>query len=178
MPGGVAGVQPQGCPLCRSRPMGRAFSFLELKMEAMVQTTDLPEGVSADGTASANLMAPLDLKAKTVEQVCAALSSFLRKTELEPEWICPANYMDDPNEARFGARHERLWPDDTVSNRIAVSVFTGASEGWLIYVNLISRGTQAAGWGYSVMPMLRAKVFSRDQAWHFARVLARKLDVA
>ncbi len=147
-------------------------------MAVMVQATDRSEDVLAEETANADLVAPLDLKAKTVEQVAAALSSFLRKTELEPEWICPANYMDHANEARFGARHERLWPEDTLTNRIAVSVFTGDSEGWMIYVNLISRGTEAAGWGYSIMPMLRAKVFSRDKAWHLARVLARKLDVA
>lgn len=44
----------------------------------------------------------LDTAGKTVEQVWSELSSMLRRSELEPEWICPANLNNDPDEATSG----------------------------------------------------------------------------
>jgi hypothetical protein len=149
-------------------------------MEAVLEASTVTQGVSADGAVDVKSVARLDLEGKSVDQVFSMLSSFLRKTELEPEWLCPANMMDDPDEARFGARHSRLWPERNFSDRIAVSVCIGSSEGWIVHVDWISRhsGTDSTARNYSVMPLLRAKVFFTDQAWQLARVIARKLDAA
>jgi len=122
----------------------------------------------------------LDTAGKTVEQVWSELSSMLRRSELEPEWICPANLNNDPDEATSGARFGRSWPESNARDRIAVSVHIGMSEGWIIHVDWISRpdldgSTRRA---YAVMPLLRAKVFSSNQAWDLARFIAHALDVA
>ncbi len=122
----------------------------------------------------------LDTEGKTVEQVFSMLSSALRRTQLEPEWLCPANMTDDPDEATSGARFARLWPDRSGRARLAVSVDVGMSEGWIIHVDWISRPEipGSIGRGYAVMPLLRAKVFTSDHAWELARFIAHALDVA
>ena len=124
--------------------------------------------------------ARLDTSGKTIEQVYSALCSFLCRTELEPEWFCPANLTDDPNEEKFGARHSRLWPECVSLDRISVSVCIGTSEGWIVHVDWITwgAGDSTVERRYSVMPLLRAKVFNRDQAWTLARVIAHKIDAA
>ncbi|WP_051377519.1 hypothetical protein [Paraburkholderia dilworthii] len=108
----------------------------------------------------------LDVEGKTVGEVCSMLCKVLRSTELEPEWLIQANMLDDPNEATSGARMDRVWPADSVWNRVAVSVDIGRSEGWIAHVDWISRTEipDVVGRGYAVMPLLRAKVFVADQA--------------
>jgi hypothetical protein len=64
--------------------------------------------------------ASLDTAGKTIGQVSSALCSFLRRSELEPEWLCPANLTDDPHEEAYGARHNKLWPECTALDRISV----------------------------------------------------------
>lgn len=149
-------------------------------MDAVLEASKLPDGVSADGTVNLKSITRLDLEGKTVDQVFSDLSSFLRRTELEPEWLCPANYMDDPDEASYGARHSRPWPERHASERISVSVCIGSSEGWIVHIDRIFRraGPDLVERVYSVMPLLRAKVLSSDQAWKLARVMAHKLDAA
>ncbi|MFM0418700.1 hypothetical protein [Paraburkholderia aromaticivorans] len=122
----------------------------------------------------------LETDGKTVEQVFSMLSSALRRTALEPEWLCPANMTDDPDEATSGARFARLWPDRSGRARLAVSVDIGMSEGWIIHVDWISRPEipGCIGRGYAVMPLLCAKVFTSDHAWELARFIAQALDVA
>jgi hypothetical protein len=122
----------------------------------------------------------LDIDGKTVEQVWSELSSALGRSELEPEWICPANLNDDPDEATSGARFARPWPQRSAWNRIAVSVHIGMSEGWIIHVDWIFCPEQVDSLrrAYAVMPLLRAKVFSSHQAWDLARFIAHALDVA
>jgi hypothetical protein len=122
----------------------------------------------------------LDIEGKTVEQVCRMLSSALRRSELEPEWICPANMTDDPDVATSGARLARLWPEPSGRDRLAVSVDIGMSEGWIIHVDWISRPEiqGSIGCGYAVMPMLCAKVLTSNHAWDLARFIAHALDVA
>jgi hypothetical protein len=122
----------------------------------------------------------LYVEGKTVGDVCSMLCKVLRSTELEPEWLVAANMLDDANEATSGARMDRVWPADSVWNRVAVSVDIGRSEGWIVHVDWISRTEipDVAGRGYAVMPLLRAKVFVADQAWHLARCIARAIDVA
>ncbi len=137
-------------------------------------------GVGPDGAVDAKAVSRLDTAGKTVEQVFSALSSFVCKTELEPEWLCPANLMDDSDEAAFGARHSRLWPEPNARDRIAVSVCIGTSEGWIIHVDWVTRpvAVDSHSRHFAVMPLMRAKVFSSDQAWKLAQVIARKLDTA
>lgn len=122
----------------------------------------------------------LDIEGKTVEQVCRMLSSALRRSELEPDWICPANMTDDPDEATSGARFARLWPGLSGRDRLAVSVDIGMSEGWIVHVDWISRPEipGSIGRGYAVMPLLCAKVFTSNHAWELARFIAHALDVA
>lgn len=122
----------------------------------------------------------LDVDGKTVGEVCSMLCKVLRNTELEPEWLVTANMLDDPNEATNGARMDRVWPADSVWNRVAVSVDIGRSEGWIVHVDWITRTEipDVAGRGYAVMPLLRAKVFVADQAWRLARFIARAIEVA
>ncbi|CAN7792441.1 hypothetical protein LJR034_009238 [Caballeronia sp. LjRoot34] len=149
-------------------------------MNAVIDAGHLPQGVSADGKVDLKAVARLDLEGKTVDQVYSALSSFLRKTELEPEWLSPANLMNDPDEGASGARHSRPWPERLVRDRISVSVCIGTSEGWIVHVDWIYRGAthDPINFNYSVMPLLRAKVFSSDHAWKLARLFAHQLDVA
>ncbi|KAA0998648.1 hypothetical protein FVF58_43805 [Paraburkholderia panacisoli] len=122
----------------------------------------------------------LDTEGKTVGDVYKALCKALHGTELEPEWLAPANTLDDADEATSGARLARLWPGDSVWNRLAVSVDIGRSEGWIVNVDWIFRTETAESHrrGYAVMPMLRAKVFSSSHAWDLARFIAYALDVA
>lgn len=122
----------------------------------------------------------LDLENKTVQEVSRAICKLLYGTELEPEWLGPANTIDDADEATSGARHARSWPDDSVWNRMAVSVDIGRSEGWIVSVDWVYRTEtpESHRRGYAVMPMLRAKVFSSDHAWTLARYIAHLLDVA
>lgn len=122
----------------------------------------------------------LDVEGKTVGEVCSMLCKVLRNTELEPEWLVTANMLDDPSEATNGARMGRVWPADSVWDRVAVSVAIGRSEGWIVHVDWITRTEipDVAGRGFAVMPHLRAKVFVADQAWQLARFLANAIDVA
>ncbi len=123
----------------------------------------------------------LVVEGKTVGEVCSMLCKLLRNTELEPEWLVTANMLDDPNEATNGARMDRVWPADSVWDRVAVSVAIGRSEGWIVHVDWITRTEMPAdvvGRGFAVMPLLRAKVFVADQAWQLARFLANAIDVA
>ncbi|WP_321794794.1 hypothetical protein [Caballeronia sp. J97] len=143
-------------------------------------TAALPIGISAGGTVDIKAVGRLDTEGKTVNQVFSELSRFLCKTELEPEWLCPANMLDDANEAVHGARHSRRWPESFSHDRISVSVCTGNSEGWIIHVDWIGRRSAADSIErtHAVMPLLRAKVFSSDHAWSLARLMAGLLDAA
>jgi hypothetical protein len=143
-------------------------------------STALPMNVSASGAIDIKTVVRLDTEGKTVNQVFNELCRTLRKTELEPEWLCPANMLDDANEAVYGARHGRPWPASFSQDRISVSVCTGNSEGWIIHIDWISRrpAVEAIERVYAVMPLLRAKVFSSDHAWSLARVIAHLLDAA
>ncbi|SAL81718.1 hypothetical protein AWB74_06033 [Caballeronia arvi] len=143
-------------------------------------TAALPMGVSASGAVDLKAVARLDTQGKTVNQVFSDLTRVLCKTDVEPEWLCPANMLDDANEAVYGARHSRPWPELFSQDRVSVSVCTGNSEGWIIHVDWIGRRPlhDAIERSYIVTPLLRAKVFSSDHAWTLARVIARLLDAA
>jgi hypothetical protein len=143
-------------------------------------TAALPMSIGGSSAVDIKAVARMGTEGKTLNQVFSELSRVLCKTELEPEWLCPANMLDDTNEAVYGARHSRPWPESFSYDRISVSVCTGNSEGWIIHVDWISRRALADSLErtYRVMPLLRAKVFSSDHAWSLARVMARLLDAA
>jgi hypothetical protein len=172
------GTDVVSVPLDSGRLRAR-FAFQEPSMPQPI-TAALPIGVSTGGAVDIKAVARLDTEGKTVNQVFSELSRFLSKTELEPEWLCLANMLDDANEAVYGARHSRLWPESFSHDRISVSVCTGNSEGWIIHVDWISRRPLADSFErkYSVMPLLRAKVFSSDHAWTLARLLSRLIDAS
>ena len=143
-------------------------------------TAALPMGVSASGAINIKAVARLDTEGKTLNQVFSELCRVLCKTELEPEWLCHANLQDDANEAMYGARHSRPWPEPSSYDRISVSVCIGNSEGWIIHVDFVSRPqlSDSLDRTYAIMPLLRAKVFSTDHAWSLARLIARLIDAA
>ncbi|AME28611.2 hypothetical protein AXG89_32990 (plasmid) [Burkholderia sp. PAMC 26561] len=123
--------------------------------------------------------AKIDTDGKTVNQVYGALWACLSRTELEPEWLSLANTRDHPDEYAYGARHARMWPSQFMFDRLSVSVCIGNSEGWIIHVDWVTRPeAEDLERRYAMMPLLRAKVFNRNQAWDLARLIAHKLDVA
>jgi hypothetical protein len=72
-----------------------------------------------------------------------------------------------------------MWPSQFMFDRLSVSVCIGNSEGWIIHVDWVTRPeAEDLERRYAVMPLLRAKVFNRNQAWDLARLIAQKLDVA
>jgi hypothetical protein len=126
------------------------------------------------------VMARLATRGKTVGEVYRELCVSLRHKGLNPEWLCPANSDDDPDEAAFGARLNRPWPVRVGDDRISMSVCAGIYEGWIVHIDSIVRRPMpdlSAG-RYTVMPLLRAKVLSCDQAWQLAREIAHQLDTA
>ncbi|SAL51390.1 hypothetical protein AWB73_05384 [Caballeronia turbans] len=147
---------------------------------ADVLSDAVTNGISADGVVDIKSVARLDTDGKTVDQVFQDLCRFVRGTELEPEWLCHANLQDDANEAMYGARHSRPWPEPAAYDRISVSVCIGNSEGWIVHVDFVSRPqlSYSLDRTYAIMPLLRAKVFSIDHAWALARLIARLIDAA
>jgi hypothetical protein len=123
--------------------------------------------------------ARIDTDGKTVGEVYGALWAFLYRSEMEPEWLTLANTRDHADEQAYGARRSRMWPSHVVFDRLSVSVCIGNSEGWLVHVDWVTRPeSEDIERRYAVMPLLRAKVLNRDQAWELARLIAHKLDVA
>jgi hypothetical protein len=140
--------------------------------KADVPPAAVTTGVTAAGAVDIKSVARLNTDGKTVDQVFEGLCRFLRGTELEPEWLCHAN-LQDANEAMYGARHNRPWPEPSSHDRISVFVCIGNSEGWIVHVDFVSRPrlSDSLDRTCAIMPLLRAKVFSTDHAWSLARLL-------
>jgi hypothetical protein len=131
------------------------------------------EALAADPTAR------IETEGKTAGEVYGSLWAFLYRSEMEPEWLTFANTRDHADEHVYGARHGRMWPSRVVFDRISVSVCVGNSEGWIVHVDWITRPeSDDLERRYAVMPLLRAKVLNRNQAWELARLIAHKLDAA
>ncbi|SDD58552.1 hypothetical protein SAMN05216345_111149 [Cupriavidus sp. YR651] len=47
---------------------------------------------------------PVTTEGKTITEVVRQIDRQLRGTELEPEWLNPANWVEDDNEAMFGPK--------------------------------------------------------------------------
>jgi hypothetical protein len=137
-------------------------------------------GVLPNGQFDSAAIGRLDTTRKTVQQVSTELWRLLIKTEFEPEWLSPANLSDLGCEAAWGARHDRLWPSVLDTYRLSLSVGVGKTGGWVIQVDRVTRYTETVSGDrrYGVLPLLRAKTFSRTQAWELARVIAHLLDIA
>ncbi|KAF7964061.1 hypothetical protein AWV80_02660 [Cupriavidus sp. UYMU48A] len=114
---------------------------------------------------------------KTVQEVSDLLDRTLRAIELEPEWIVPANFLADANEAQYGLRPTAPWPAEHARNRFAVSVERGISEGWRVHVDHVSTNVDGQAVSTTLRKLVTAKMFNRDQAWHTARAINRALDL-
>lgn len=134
----------------------------------MSQLMDLPVELAA---------APFDPVGKSVAKVVDQVARALRRTEIEPEWVSMANYMDDSNEKQYGLRPATEWPATFAGrHRISLSVERGTSEGWIIQADFVRVVDEADG-GWQSIPLMRIKSLSRSQAWTVAAVVARLLDI-
>ncbi|MCX4152289.1 MULTISPECIES: hypothetical protein [Paraburkholderia] len=135
----------------------------------MSQLMDLPVELAA---------APFDPVGKSVAKVVDQVARALRRTEIEPEWVSIANYMDDPNEKQYGLRPATEWPATFARrHRISLSVERGTSEGWIIQADFVRVVDEADGGGWQSIPLMRIKSLSRSQAWTVAAIVARLLDI-
>jgi hypothetical protein len=114
---------------------------------------------------------------QTVLQVCNALNRRLLGTDVEPEWLSPANTLDLSQTELLGARHADYWPVETATSRISVSVSRGVSDGYLVHVDVIVVNRTIGPARREVIELLRAKTFGRDHAQAVARAITRMLDV-
>jgi hypothetical protein len=114
---------------------------------------------------------------QTVLQVCNALNRRLLGTDVEPEWLRPANMLDASQTELLGARHADYWPVETASSRISVSVSRGVSEGYLVHVDAIVVNRTVDPVRREVIELLRAKTYCQDHAQAVARAITRMLDV-
>ncbi|RDK11707.1 hypothetical protein [Cupriavidus lacunae] len=120
---------------------------------------------------------PIQTEGKTVDQVTNLLARTLRAIELEPEWIVPANFLADANEAQYGLLPDAAWPAEHARHRFAVSVERGCSEGWRVHVDHIETTVEGPTGSTTLRKLVKAKMFNRDQAWQTARVINRALDL-
>lgn len=120
---------------------------------------------------------PIQTEGKTVDQVTNLLAGTLRAIEFEPEWIVPANFLADANEAQYGLLPDAAWPPEHARHRFAVSVDRGCSEGWRVHVDHIATAVEGPTGSTTLRKLVMAKMFNRDQAWQTARVINRALDL-
>lgn len=114
----------------------------------------------------------------SVAKVIEHLDQQLRGTDLEPEWLLPANFRDDANEAMFGPMPTRPWPDETDSReRFAVSICRGRSEGWIVHVDHIGYAGEPAGMA-TVQKLIVCKCLARRHASQVAEAITMMLDLA
>ncbi len=102
----------------------------------------------------------------------------LRRTELEPEWLNPANFMDDDNEALYGPKSSSPWPTFGSRDRLAVSTQRGWSEGWQICVDRIGYAGEAPNLVTAAEKLLIGKTLSERQAWDLVRAITKMFDIA
>lgn len=121
-------------------------------------------------------VAPVVTNGKTVQEVAAALGNTLCAAQLDPEWLCAANFSENRNEKAYGLLPSANWPDCD-KGRIAVSVVRGLSDSWSVHVDLIHFAGGGDALEACVSKLLIAKVARRDHAWETARVLAEALNV-
>ena len=134
----------------------------------MTLTLDLPVALAG---------APFETLGATVGSVAEQISRALRRTEIEPEWVTHANFIDADCPDRFGLPPSAPWPVEQSNRRLTLSVERGNSEGWIIRVDLIELVTDRESQLWKSVPLIRIKSLSRSQAWAVAAVVARMLDI-
>lgn len=136
----------------------------------MSETLDLPVALAA---------APFDPAGKTVAEVVRHVSRVLLRTEIEPEYVSVANFIDDANESHYGLLGASAWPNACGSRRerLALSVERGHSEGWMIQIDHICLIEESNTSHWRSRPLMRIKTLVRSQAWSVAAVVSRLLDI-
>jgi hypothetical protein len=135
----------------------------------MSETLDLP-------VALAN--APFDSAGKTVGEVAKQVRRTLRKSEIEPERVTAANFMEDENEAQYGLKSSAEWPDTgSTRHRLCLSVARGNSEGWIVQVDFVRFVQTSESGHWNSLPLMWIKTLNRAQAWSIAAVVSRLLDI-
>ncbi|MFS8934715.1 hypothetical protein [Cupriavidus taiwanensis] len=121
---------------------------------------------------------PLETKGKYIFEVADDIRRQLRSAGLEPEWLNASNFMDDDNEALYGPKSSRQWPQFGARERLAVSVHRGWSEGWAIHVDRIGYDGDAPGVTTAAQKLLVGKWLTERQAWDSVRAISKMFDVA
>ncbi|MFM0197254.1 hypothetical protein PQQ65_29530 [Paraburkholderia strydomiana] len=134
----------------------------------MSETLDLPVALAA---------APFDTVRATVGSVVEQISRALRRTEIEPEWVTHANFIDADCPDRFGLPPSAPWPVELSNRRLTLSVERGNSEGWVIRIDVLELATNGESQLWKSVPLIRIKSLSRSQAWSIAAVVSRLLDI-
>jgi len=134
----------------------------------MPLTLDLPVALAA---------APFETVGMTVGSVVDQISRALRRTEIEPEWVTHANFIDEECPDRFGLGPSAPWPVEESTRRVSLAVGRGNSEGWIIGVDVIELVTDGESQLWKSVPLIRIKSLSRSQAWSIAAVVSRLLDI-
>lgn len=114
----------------------------------------------------------------SVANVVEHLDQQLRGTDLEPEWLLPANFMDDANEAMFGPRPTRPWPEEKDwRERFSVSICRGNSEGWIVHVDHIGYVGEPLSMA-ALQKLIVCKCLTRRHASQVAEAITMMLDLA
>lgn len=124
------------------------------------------------------VFAPIATESMTIAAVASAITRQVRGTGLEPEWLLATNYENNEDEARFGLKCSRPWPELGARDRLAISVNRGWSEGWIVHVDLIQYVTHGHDGSHVLRRLLYAKALVRDRAWELAQAITQMLDVA
>lgn len=120
---------------------------------------------------------PVLTEGKTIDEVVQQIYARLRSTELEPEWVDAANFARDGNEALYGPKPDRPWPELGVRDRLAVYLSRGTSEGWIVYVDHIGHAGEAPSRTSSLQKLLVGKTLSQQHGWDLVRAISKMLDV-
>ncbi|SOY77552.1 conserved hypothetical protein [Cupriavidus taiwanensis] len=123
-------------------------------------------------------IAPIETKGKYIFEVADDIRRQLRSAGLEPEWFNASNFMDDDNEALYGPKSSRQWPQFGARERLAISVHRGWSEGWAIHVDRIGLQGDAPAVSTAAQKLLVGKSLTERQAWDSVRAISKMFDVA
>ncbi|AAP86053.1 DUF2591 domain-containing protein (plasmid) [Cupriavidus necator H16] len=121
---------------------------------------------------------PIETKGRYIFEVADDVRRQLRSASLEPEWLNAANFMDDDNEAMYGPKSSRQWPQLGARERLTVSVHRGWSEGWAVFVDRIGYAGEAPNLVTTAQKLLVGKVLSERQAWDTVRAISKIFDLA
>ena len=120
---------------------------------------------------------PVLTEGKSIAEVLDQITAALRGTELEPEWLDSANFPGDGNEALYGPKPDRPWPELGARDRLAVSLYRGTSEGWIVYVDHIGYAGEAPKRTTALQKLLIGKTLSQQHGWDLVRAISKLLDV-